>query len=65
MEDSVFDDYGDSDAFSPVAVPVSRIFALLPESQSQSPMLYSQCRVEIYPNVKLPLARSTSVITEL
>jgi hypothetical protein len=26
MEDSVFDDYGDSDAFSPVAPPVSRAF---------------------------------------
>jgi hypothetical protein len=25
MDDSVFDDYGDSDAFSPVAVPVSRM----------------------------------------
>jgi hypothetical protein len=25
MEDSIFDDYGDSDAFSPAAVPVCQI----------------------------------------
>lgn len=47
MDDSVFDDYGDSDNFSPVAVPVSRVLVLPRRARIQSNS-NQQCFSELF-----------------